>query len=125
MEYTYIFVRIFFTELILATPILLFLLFLIMFLGHIIGRVEGWSKSDAIYHAFINATTVGYGDLRPTKKLSKWLAIAIAVVGLVLFGIVIGIGLHAADYAFDGVYGPNRFDLGMNVASSLTSSRSV
>lgn len=79
---------------------------MIVVIGYIIGRIEGWTKLDSIYHAFINATTVGYGDLRPTKKLTKLLAIGNALVGLVFTGIVVAIGLHAADYAFDRVYDP-------------------
>ena len=51
---------------------------LIAILGLVIGRMEGWSRGDALYHAFINATTVGYGDLRPSKPLGKLLAIVIA-----------------------------------------------
>jgi len=80
------------------------LILLISFIGYIIGKKEGWSRLDALYHAFINATTVGYGDLRPTKNLSKILAVSNALVGLVFTGIVVAIGLHAADYAFNSVY---------------------
>ena len=83
MEYTYIFARVFFSELVLAAPILSFFLLLIVFIGHIIGRVEGWSKLDAIYHAFINATTVGYGDIEPLGDV-RFLAGLEALLGLVL-----------------------------------------
>jgi voltage-gated potassium channel len=104
MEFTLRFLRVFFLELYYAAPVLILLVLLISFIGYAIGRKEGWSRLDAFYHAFINATTVGYGDLRPTKKLSKMLAIANALVGLVFTGIVVAMGLHAASYAFDKVY---------------------
>jgi voltage-gated potassium channel len=104
IEFTFDFVRVFFIELVYVGPILAFLILCICFMGYIIGRIEGWSKFDAIYHAFINATTVGYGDLNPTKKPSKMLAVATAFVGIVFTGIVVAIGLHAADQAFNKVY---------------------
>ena len=73
-------------------------------MGCIIGRIEGWPSSDALYHAFITATTVGYGDIHPTKKISKFLSVAVAFVGLVFTGIVIAIGVHAVDQAFNKVF---------------------
>ena len=109
MEFTLTFVEVLVTELVIAAPIILSLLLLISFIGYIIGRTEGWSKFDGLYHAFINATTVGYGDLRPTKRLSKSLAIANALVGLILTGIVVAIGLHATDYALSKVTGTAGF----------------
>ena len=103
IKYTVEFARIFFSDMLYAGPILGFLILLICFIGYAIGRIEGWSKLDAMYHAFINATTVGYGDLRPTKKSSKMLAVANALVGLVFTGIIVAIGLHAADSAIRAI----------------------
>jgi ABC-type dipeptide/oligopeptide/nickel transport system permease subunit len=100
MKFTFDFIRMFFIEIVYAGPILIFLILCITFMGLIIGRNEGWSRSDALYHAFINATTVGYGDFRPTTKTSKLLSVATAFVGIVFTGIVIAIGVHAADQAF-------------------------
>ena len=104
MEFTLLFIRVFFIELFYASPVLISLILLISFIGFIIGRKEEWSRLDALYHAFINATTVGYGDLRPTKKLSKMLAVSNAFVGLIFTGIIVAIGLQATDYAFNRVY---------------------
>jgi voltage-gated potassium channel len=42
---------------------------------------------------------VGYGDLRPTKVLSRNLAIVIGLLGLTFTGIVIAIAVHAATIA--------------------------
>ena len=109
MEFTLIFLRVFFLDLFYAGPILIFLVLLIIVMGYIIGRIERWSRSDALYHAFINATTVGYGDLRPTKKPSKMLAVANALVGLIFTGIVVAIALHAGDQAFGVVYESSGF----------------
>ena len=59
-----------------------------------------WSKFYALYHAFITATTVGYGDFHPSKKLSKFLAVTIAFVGLVFTGIVVALAINSATHAF-------------------------
>ena len=104
MEFTLNFLRLFLIDLVYAMPLLVILVALICLVGYIIGRVEGWSKADAIYHAFINATTVGYGDLHPTKRLSKILAVVNAFVGILFVGIVVAIDLHAAIYAFSEAY---------------------
>ena len=104
MKFTFDFIHVFFVELGYASPILIFLILCISLMGYIIGRNEGWSISDALYHAFITATTVGYGDFHPTKKISRFLSITIAFVGLVFTGIVIAIGVHATHHVFEKVY---------------------
>lgn len=100
MEFTFEFFRIFFIDLLYAGPILGFLLISICLIGLVIGRIEHWSLFDSLYHAFINATTVGYGDFRPVDKRAKMLAIMLAFVGLVFTGMVVAIALHAATDAF-------------------------
>jgi preprotein translocase subunit Sss1 len=109
MDFTLTFVGVFLSDLAYAGPILACLLLLIGLIGYAIGRIEGWAASDALYHAFINATTVGYGDFRPTRKTSKALAISLAFVGLVLTGMVVAIALHAADYAYGQLYDVSGF----------------
>ena len=83
------------------SPILLFLTLSVILMGQIVGKKEGWSKGDALYFSFVTATTVGYGDLRPSKTSSKALAVGIAFVGLVFTGILAAIGLHSAQHAFE------------------------
>ncbi|MGD2076114.1 MAG: potassium channel family protein, partial [Gammaproteobacteria bacterium] len=70
----------------------------------VVGKKEGWSVEDAVYYAFITATTVGYGDFHPRKMVSKYLAIIIALVGLMLTGMVVAVGVHAASDAFKTAY---------------------
>ena len=65
-------------------PLLATLASIVVILGHFLGRLEGWSKFDALYHAFITPTTVGYGDFHPSKKSSKVLAIVITLSALFL-----------------------------------------
>ena len=104
MEFTLEFFDILFIDLIHAAPLLVFLLAWIIAIGYIIGRIEGWSLSDSIYHAFINATTVGYGDFRPTDNRAKFLAVILAIIGLVFTGMVVAVALHAANHAYGQVY---------------------
>ncbi len=101
MEYTRIFILVFLTDLGILGPVLIFLVLAIAVTGLAIGRLEQWSRFDALYHAFINATTVGYGDFRPTRKLTKGLAVANAIIGLILTGIIVATGVHAVDQAFE------------------------
>lgn len=104
MEFVLDFTRIFFVGLLYAAPVLLTLVVIIAILGHFVGLKEGWSKADALYYAFITATTVGYGDFHPKKKLSKMLAVAIALIGVMFTGLVVGVGLHASLYAFKSTH---------------------
>ena len=104
MDFTFHFLRIFATDLLYASPLLICLLMLIALIGWRIGRLEGWPLFDAMYHAFINATTVGYGDLHPTTGRGKLLAVVLAFVGLIFTGMVVAIALHAADHAYSKVY---------------------
>lgn len=104
MQFAQTFVWIFILDLFYAGPILLILVFLIILVGHSIAKIEGWSNMDGIYHGFINATTVGYGDLRPTKSITKLLSIVMAIIGLIFTGLMVAIAVHAANLAFSELY---------------------
>lgn len=80
-------------------PLLLTLALLITALGQIAGRIEGWPRFDGFYWSFITATTVGYGDIRPTKVGSRLIAIFIGILGLTFTGILIAIAIHAGTLA--------------------------
>ena len=86
----------------LTCPLLLSLAAAVTVLGQMVGKTEGWSPFDSFYWSFITATTVGYGDVRPTKKSARILAIVIALVGLTLTGILIAVAVHAATIALVG-----------------------
>lgn len=83
----------------LTFPLLFSLAAVIIVLGQLIGKKEGWSRIDSFYWSFITATTVGYGDLRPTKNLSRMSAILIAFLGLLLSGIIIALAVRAGTVA--------------------------
>jgi voltage-gated potassium channel len=100
MDLLYDFVRLFLGVLMYAAPLLLSFIALIVVLGLVIGKREGWSRLDAVYFAFVSATTVGFGDLHPSARVSKLLSIVIAMLGLIFTGIVIAVALNAASHAF-------------------------
>lgn len=104
MHFTIEFIRLFFLGIYYAGPIVLFLLILIVVIGQIIGRREQWNKIDALYYSFITATTVGYGDYRPDSISGKFMAIVIALLGLVLTGIIVALAVKAGTIAFQDIY---------------------
>ena len=101
MEFTITFLKVFTWAIYFMSPILVFFAFLIVVLGQIVTRIEKWKKFEGLYWSFITATTVGYGDIRPTKKLSKSLAIFIGLIGLMFTGLIIAITLTSATAAFE------------------------
>lgn len=100
MEFTFTFLRLFIHGVALAAPLLLFFIFAIIIFGQVVGRREAWNRFDSLYWSFITATTVGYGDIRPTKKLSKLLSVLIAFLGIIFTGIIVALAINAATIAF-------------------------
>jgi len=101
MDFSIIFLKIFFLGLGMAIPLFILFIGTICLLGLWVGRHEKWHRYDSIYYAFITATTVGYGDMKPVKKLSKFLAVQIAFMGLIFTGIFVSIAVNAASVAFN------------------------
>lgn len=100
MKFLLDFVEIYVKGVVYLWPIVLVLLGIIAGLGLRIGHLERWSAVDALYFAFITATSVGYGDFHPTRHRSKWLAIIIALAGILLTGLIVAVGLEAVAHAF-------------------------
>jgi hypothetical protein len=73
-----------FTELRVVWPILSVLLVLMFTLGLAISWREGWSIEEGIYFTFVSGLTIGYGDLVPRFPLTRALAIAIGLCGVLL-----------------------------------------
>ncbi len=105
MAFTLTFLKVFVTGIFYVSPILIFLAIFISTMGLLVGRREGWSRADSLYYAFITATTVGYGDFHPKTARSKYIAIKIALTGVVFTGIIVAVGLSAVDAAFVEVHG--------------------
>lgn len=76
-------------------PLFLGLIAIIAGLSIWVGRREQWPIGDSLYFGFITALTVGYGDLRPGRGLSKFIAVILAFFGLITTGILVAIAVEA------------------------------
>ena len=94
------FLKTYFSRLAHLWPFVLLLVGVIAALGLRIGQLEKWAPADALYFAFITATAVGYGDFHPSSRRSKWLAILIALIGVLLTGLIVAVDLEAVTHAF-------------------------
>ena len=104
MDFELLFLRMFLDSLWFMSPIIGLMTLAIVALGLWVGRMEQWSVEDAVYYSFITATTVGYGDRHPTQRYSKWIAVVIALLGLLLTGIIVALALNAATFAFEATH---------------------
>ena len=100
MTFVLDFIEIYAQGLFYLWPIFAALVGFIAALGLRIGAIEGWEPHDAMYFAFITATTINFGVVHPTTRRSKWLALWIALVGVLLTGLIVSIGLEAVAHAF-------------------------
>ncbi len=104
MEFTYNYTFYFINGLVLAWPLLFSMALGIILFGLLVGYRESWGHFDSIYWSFITATTVGYGDIRPLKRLSKTLAIFIALQGMIFTGIMVALAINAAQISFEKLH---------------------
>ncbi|HUV22663.1 MAG TPA: potassium channel family protein [Gammaproteobacteria bacterium] len=104
MQFTFSYIGFFVEHLLFAWPLLGFLAIVIMMLGLVVGRFESWGSFDSIYWAFITATTVGYGDIRPKKRFSRLLSILIALIGVTFTGMIVALAINAATLAFSEMH---------------------
>lgn len=101
MEFTITFIRLFWWGMYLSLPLLVFLGVEIIVMGLFVCRMEQWKTFDGLYWSFITATTVGYGDMRPVKNVSKLLSVLIAFSGLLFTGIIVAVAVQSASVAFE------------------------
>ena len=76
-------------------PILSVLLAVMAALGALVGLLEGWGLMDGVYFAFFTGLTIGYGDLVPKTPVTRALAVAIGLTGILLTGLVAAIAVQA------------------------------
>ncbi len=56
----------------------------------IIAYLEGWPWYDALYYTVITATTIGLGDLTPTRQLTKACAVIFIPFAVAAMGYILG-----------------------------------
>ena len=101
MDFTLNFIEHFIHGIFLTLPLLFFFALLIVVMGQIVGRLESWTRFDSLYWSFITAFTVGYGDIRPSRKHSKIMALLIALMGIMFTGIIVAITVSTATKALN------------------------
>ena len=101
MDFTFTFIKLFFWILYLIAPVMAFLCLMVIILGQWVASIEKWNRFDALYWTFITATTVGYGDIRPIKRLSRVISVMIAFIGLMFTGLLVAVTLNTASIAFE------------------------
>ena len=89
----------------IVSPVIGFLLFVILSLGIAISYVEGWTISEGIYFAFVTALTIGYGDLTAKRTLGRIIAILIGFNGIVLTGVIVAVAVQSLRFVLLEVYG--------------------
>ena len=99
MEFTLTFFKLVFILLQVTAPIWALFILAIVVLGQISGRFEGWQPTSALYWSFVTATTVGYGDIRLAGRGARFIAVIIALCGLILFGVLVAIAVQATTEA--------------------------
>ena len=87
-------------------PILSALLGLIVGLGLVVGRLEGWSLQESVYFSFVTGLTIGYGDLAPKALLTRALAVVIGACGVLLTALVAAVAVKALTIALEEPPGP-------------------
>jgi hypothetical protein len=90
-----IFFQALFHQLHIVWPILSGVLLAMAGPGLLIGQIEGWPVTDALYFTYVTGLTIGYGDLAPRHFVSRLLAVSIGFAGIVLTGLVAAVGVQA------------------------------
>ena len=92
-----IFFRALFNNLMVIWPLLSGVFVVMVGLGFLIGYIEEWRVSDALYFAFVTGLTIGYGDLTPKHGASRFLSVVIGFSGIIVTGLVAAVAVKALD----------------------------
>ena len=112
-----LFLKSFFTMLRGLTPIWGGLTIFIGIIGMYIGIQEGIGWWDGVYFGFVTGTTIGYGDIYPTKSVTRCLSIIIGVVGIINTGLIVAMAVNAVRLVaeYTGIAGDIQQELKKNL----------
>lgn len=72
----------------------------LLLIGTIVySRLEGWGFIDSVYFSTMTLTTIGYGDLHPTREITKVFTVFFALTGvaMMLYSLTV-LGTHYIHY---------------------------
>ncbi|MGB3211412.1 MAG: potassium channel family protein [Desulforhopalus sp.] len=95
MRVSILFLKAFFIIFVQLMPIWGVLAIIISVAGIFVGMLEGIGWFDGLYFGWVTGTTIGYGDIVPTRPLTKLLCVFIGLVGIVNTGLVVSIAVAA------------------------------
>jgi hypothetical protein len=72
-------------------------LILVLCGGLAVSLCEGISAWKGIYFAIITSTSVGYGDIAPITVMGQCISVALAIIGIIFFGLVVGAATRAVE----------------------------
>ncbi|KAF2122243.1 hypothetical protein BDV96DRAFT_482627 [Lophiotrema nucula] len=55
----------------------------------IYARLEGWQYNDALYYCDVTILTIGFGDIYPTRTVTRALLIPFSLGGIIMLGLVV------------------------------------
>jgi hypothetical protein len=67
-----------------ARPVFLYAIGTLLVGSILYSWLEGWSYLDSMYFVVVTLCTIGYGDLTPTKPITKILTIFFALNGVAI-----------------------------------------
>jgi Ion channel len=68
-------------------------------LGTLVAYFERWPLGEAAYFTFVTGLTIGYGDLVPSRLITRLTAVVIGFIGILLTGLVAALGVQALQAA--------------------------
>jgi len=103
--FTLRFLELFVTGLFMVSPILFFLLGLLLLIAKLTCRIEKWhSYSKAFYFIMITALTIGYGNTVPKTRNGRFLSLLSGFVGVILTGVIVSIALNSVMIAWQATH---------------------
>jgi hypothetical protein len=82
-------------------PVISGLIFLMMILGFVSARVEGWPFGDGLYFALTTGFCIGYGDFVPHHPVVRVFALCLAFLGITMTAVIAAVAVKALQAVTD------------------------